>query len=139
MAFDGVWQVSENHNFEAFLIALGIPVNQRKLAMDDNLEMEIKQQGNKFTVVEKSCFGTKSSEWSLDEEFENTLANGSQVKGMFSLIKSNRLEGHFKILPDGKDFIIIREAEGDKLEQIIKIDGQESKRVFKKQCTSPKS
>ncbi|XP_067876387.1 fatty acid-binding protein, intestinal-like [Heterodontus francisci] len=136
MAFDGVWKVVENDNFEVFLIALGIPEKQRKIAMDDSLEMDIKQEGNKFTIVEKSCFCTKRSEWSLDEEFENTLANGSRVKGMFSLTKPNRLEGQFKICPDGKDFFTIREARGDTLMQIIKIAGQEAKRVFKKEQNS---
>ncbi|XP_041032489.1 fatty acid-binding protein, intestinal-like [Carcharodon carcharias] len=133
MAFDGVWKVFENDNFEAFLIALGLPEAERKMVMKDNLEMDIKQEGNKFTIVEKSCFCTKTSEWSLNEEFENSLANGSQVKGKFSLTNANRLEGHFKILPDGKEFITIREAHGDTLVQIIKIDGQDTKRVFKKQ------
>ncbi|XP_067828483.1 fatty acid-binding protein, intestinal-like [Heptranchias perlo] len=133
MAFDGVWKVCENVNFEAFLIALGVPENQRKMAMEDKLEMDIKQEGNKFTVVEKSCFCIKASEWTLDEEFENTLADGSQVKGKFVLANPNCLDGHFKKLSDGKDFVTIREVHGDKLVQTIKIDGEESKRIFKKQ------
>ncbi|XP_078055450.1 fatty acid-binding protein, intestinal-like [Mustelus asterias] len=133
MAFEGVWKMFKNDNFEALLIALGVPETQRKMAMEDNMEMDIKQEGNKFTILETSCFGTKTSEWFLDKEFENTLANGSRVKGKFSLTTMNRLEGHFKILPDGKEFITIREIQGDTLVQIIKIDGQDTKRFFKKQ------
>uniref|UniRef100_UPI00398EF0CE fatty acid-binding protein, intestinal-like n=1 Tax=Pristiophorus japonicus TaxID=55135 RepID=UPI00398EF0CE len=133
MAFDGVWNVCENDNFEAFLIALGVPERQRKVVMEDNFKMDIKQEGNRFTIVEISCFGTKTSEWTLEEEFENTLSNGSKVKGKFSLSTPNCLQGHFKKLSDGKDFIIIREAHGDTLVQTIKINGEEAKRTFKKQ------
>ncbi|XP_051897598.1 fatty acid-binding protein, intestinal-like isoform X2 [Pristis pectinata] len=133
MAFNGDWKVCENDNFEAFLIALGVPEKQRKMVLDDRLEMGIKQEGSKFTIVEKSCLCTKTSEWFLDEEFENILADGSQVKGTFVLSKPNCLTGHFKKLSDGKDFTIIREVDGDTLVQVIKIDGQEAKRTFKKQ------
>ncbi|XP_072138087.1 fatty acid-binding protein, intestinal-like [Mobula birostris] len=133
MAFSGYWKVCENDNFEAFLIALGVPEKQRKMVLDDKMEMKINQEGKKFTIIEKSCLGTKTTEWCLDEEFENTLADGSKVKGTFVLSKPNCLTGHFKKLSDGKDFSISREVDGDKLVQVINIDGEEAKRIFKKQ------
>ncbi|XP_069744334.1 fatty acid-binding protein, intestinal-like [Narcine bancroftii] len=133
MAFEGDWKVCENNNFEAFLIAFGVPEKQRAMMLEALMEINIKQVGNQFTIVEKSCFCTKTSEWILDEEFENTLADGSLVKGKFALSKSNCLTGHFKRLSDGKEFTITREIHGDLLEQVIIIDGQEAKLTFKKQ------
>ncbi|XP_072881870.1 fatty acid-binding protein, intestinal-like isoform X2 [Hemitrygon akajei] len=133
MAFNGNWKVCENDNFEAFLIAMGLPEKQRKMVLDDMMEIGINQEGKKFTIIEKSCLSTKTTEWYLEEEFENTLADGSKVKGTFVLSSPNCLTGHFKKLSDGKDFSINREVNGDKLVQVINIDGQEARRIFKKQ------
>ncbi|XP_032868580.1 fatty acid-binding protein, intestinal-like isoform X1 [Amblyraja radiata] len=132
MAFNGDWKVCENDNFEAVLIALGVPEQHRTKMLEDKTEMNIKQVGGTFTIEERSCLRTKTSEWNVDEEFESPLADGSQVKGTFGLSKPNCLNGHFKRLSDGKEFSIMREVSGDTLVQVMKIDGQEAKRIFKK-------
>ncbi|XP_078284633.1 fatty acid-binding protein, intestinal-like [Rhinoraja longicauda] len=133
MAFNGDWKVCENDNFEAFLIALGVPEQHRAKVLEDKMEMSIKQEGGRFTIEERSCLCTKTSQWNLDEEFESHLADGSQVKGTFGSSKPTCINGHFKRLPDGKEFSIMREVSGDTLVQVITIDGQEAKRIFKKQ------
>ncbi|XP_007902752.2 fatty acid-binding protein, intestinal isoform X2 [Callorhinchus milii] len=132
MAFNGLWKVYKSENLDEFLQGMGSNV-PGKVLEGDNLQLEIKQDGKKFTVIEKSTFRSKESTWILDEEFTSTLADGSEVKGRFFLESPNRLVGRFKKCSDGKEFVTIREVKEGELQQTMQIDGAEGRRYFKKQ------
>uniref|UniRef100_A0A4W3GQA6 Fatty acid-binding protein, intestinal-like n=1 Tax=Callorhinchus milii TaxID=7868 RepID=A0A4W3GQA6_CALMI len=117
MAFNGLWNVYKSENLDEFLQGMGSNV-PGKVLEGDNLQLEIKQDGKKFTVIEKSTFRSKESTWILDEEFTSTLADGSEVKGRFFLESPNRLVGRFKKCSDGKEFVTIREVKEGELQQV---------------------
>ncbi|XP_015202917.1 fatty acid-binding protein, intestinal-like [Lepisosteus oculatus] len=132
MAFNGCWVEYKNENLKEFLVALGIDVS--KLGDLDNLKQQltVKQEGDKFTITEKSVFRTKEISWTMGEEFMGDPADGSVMKGTYTFESPTHYVGKFKRVSDGKELVNSRQVDGDEMLQTTKIDDVELKKYFKR-------
>ncbi|XP_041125141.1 fatty acid-binding protein, intestinal-like [Polyodon spathula] len=133
MAFDGNWIEYKNENRDEFLVAMGVNAAKRKLAQNMKLQLTMKQDGNKFTMIEKSLLHAKETSWTMDEEFTGNLADGSVMKGTYTLETPTCIVGKFTRMSDGKEIVNRRKVDGDEMIQITKVDDIGMKRYLKRQ------
>ncbi|NXM77460.1 FABPI protein, partial [Serilophus lunatus] len=131
MAFNGTWKVDRSENYEKFMEAMGVNIMKRKLGAHDNLKLTIQQDGNKFTVKEASNFRTIEIVFTLGENFDYSLADGTELSGSWNL-EGNKLVAAFTRKDNGKVLKAYREIVGDELVQTYMYEGVESKRFFKR-------
>ncbi|XP_061440336.1 fatty acid-binding protein, intestinal [Rhineura floridana] len=131
MAFDGTWKVDKSENYEKFMEVLGINLVKRKLGAHDNLKLTIQEDGNKFTIKESSNFRTIEIAFTLGENFDYSMADGTELHGNWDL-KGNQLVGTFSRKDNGKELKAFREITGDELVQTYIYEGVTAKRFFKK-------
>ncbi|NWI58672.1 FABPI protein, partial [Calyptomena viridis] len=131
MAFNGAWKIDRNENYEKFMEAMGVNMMKRKLGAHDNLKITIQQDGNKFTVKEASNFRAIEVVFTLGDNFEYSLADGTELVGCWNL-EGNKLVGTFTRKDNGKVLKAYREVVGDELVQTYIYEGVESKRIFKR-------
>ncbi|CAI5784446.1 fatty acid-binding protein, intestinal [Podarcis muralis] len=131
MAFDGTWKVEKSENYEKFMEAMGINLVKRKLGAHDNLKIIIQQDGNKFTIKESSNFRTIEIVFNLKENFDYSLADGTELHGNWDL-KGSQLVGTFNRKDNGKELKALREIEGDEMIQTYVYEGVTAKRIFKR-------
>ncbi|XP_041116496.1 fatty acid-binding protein, intestinal-like [Polyodon spathula] len=136
MSFEGNWIEYKNEKFDDFLAAMGVNADKRKLAQNMKLQLTMKQDGKKFTMTEKSLLRTKEMSWTVDEEFTGDLADGSVMKGTYTLESPTCFVGKFTRTTDGKEIVNRRKVDGDEMIQTTKVDGVEMKRYFKRQEAS---
>ncbi|NXN63562.1 FABPI protein, partial [Himantopus himantopus] len=131
MAFNGTWKIDRNENYEKFMEAMGVNMMKRKLGAHDNLKITIQQDGNKFTVKESSNFRTLDIEFTLGDNFQYTLADGTELTGSWNM-EGDKLVGTFTRKDNGKPLTAYREIVGDELVQTYVYEGVEAKRIFKR-------
>ncbi|XP_020637210.1 fatty acid-binding protein, intestinal [Pogona vitticeps] len=131
MAFDGTWKVEKNENYEKFMEVMGVGLVKRKLGGHDNLKITIHQEGNKFTVKESSNFRSIEIVFILGENFDYSLADGTELNGNWNL-EGNKMVGSFTRKDNGKELKALREIVGDELVQTYIYEGVTAKRIFKK-------
>ncbi|XP_034969773.1 fatty acid-binding protein, intestinal [Zootoca vivipara] len=131
MAFDGTWKVEKSENYEKFMEAMGINLVKRKLGAHDNLKIIIQQDGNKFTIKESSNFRTIEIVFNLKENFDYSLADGTELHGNWD-IKDSQLVGTFNRKDNGKELKALREIVGDEMIQTYVYEGVTAKRIFKR-------
>ncbi|XP_066488834.1 fatty acid-binding protein, intestinal [Tiliqua scincoides] len=131
MAFDGTWKVEKNDNYEKFMEVMGINLVKRKLGAHDNLKITIQQEGNKFTIKESSNFRSIDIVFTLGENFDYVMADGTELHGNW-IIEGNKMVGTFKRKDNGKELKTHREITGDELVQTYIYEGVTATRTFKK-------
>ncbi|KAG2462368.1 fatty acid-binding protein, intestinal-like [Polypterus senegalus] len=134
MAFNGTWIEYKNENFDEFLAALGVDAVRRQLARNISLHVTIKQDGERFTVFEKSKLRSKELTWTSGEEVEGEDPDGTKIKGTFTLEAPNKYVGQFQRMSDGKQIKISREVDGDEMLQLTSINDVEVRRYFKRKA-----
>ncbi|MBN3293690.1 FABPI protein, partial [Polypterus senegalus] len=97
--------------------AKGVDAVRRQLARNISLHVTIKQDGERFTVFEKSKLRSKELTWTSGEEVEGEDPDGTKIKGTFTLEAPNKYVGQFQRMSDGKQIKISREVDGDKMLQ----------------------
>ncbi|TKS92722.1 Fatty acid-binding protein, intestinal [Collichthys lucidus] len=132
MAFDGTWKVDRNDNYDKFMEKMGINVMKRKLAEHDNLKVTIEQEGDKFHIKESSTFRTKDIDFTLGVQFDYTMADGTELSGMWEL-EGDTLKGKFTRKDNNKVLTTTRAVVGGELVQSYNYEGVDAKRIFKKQ------
>ncbi|ESO94070.1 hypothetical protein LOTGIDRAFT_175527 [Lottia gigantea] len=106
-ALNGKWEIYSSENFENFMKAIGVtPENIEKAtkALDANSKLthEISGSGNSWSIKTTTIMGEKEIKFNLGEEFSTATLDGRPVKVTFTL-------------------------EGDKLVEVQKGDGFESR------------
>ncbi|MGH0132651.1 UNVERIFIED_CONTAM: hypothetical protein FKN15_049726 [Acipenser sinensis] len=82
------------------------------------LQLTMKQDGKKFTMTEKSLLRTKETSWTMNEEFTGDLADGSVMKGTYTLETPTCFVGKFTRMSDGKEIVNRRKVDGDEMIQV---------------------
>ncbi|XP_034424636.1 fatty acid-binding protein, intestinal-like [Hippoglossus hippoglossus] len=132
MSFNGTWKVDRNENYDKFMEKMDINVMKRKLAEHDNLKVTIEQNGDKFHIKESSTFRTKDIEFTLGVIFDYSLADGTEVSGMWEM-EGDVLKGKFTRKDNNKVLTTTRAVVGGELVQSYNYEGVDAKRIFKKQ------
>ncbi|XP_062240595.1 fatty acid-binding protein, intestinal-like [Platichthys flesus] len=132
MTFNGTWKVDRNENYDKFMEKMDINVMKRKLAEHDNLKVTIEQNGDKFHIKESSTFRTKDIDFTLGVVFDYSLADGTEVSGMWEM-EGDVLKGTFTRKDNNKVLTTTRAVVGGELVQSYNYEGVDAKRIFKKQ------
>ncbi|XP_053272066.1 fatty acid-binding protein, intestinal [Pleuronectes platessa] len=132
MTFNGTWKVDRNENYDKFMEKMDVNVMKRKLAEHDNLKVTIEQNGDKFHIKESSTFRTKDIDFTLGVVFDYSLADGTEVSGMWEM-EGDVLKGKFTRKDNSKVLTTTRAVVGGELVQSYNYEGVDAKRIFKKQ------
>lgn len=130
----GSYKFEKNENFEEFLIATEIPMIQRKVMASTSPNIEIKNEGSKWTITIKVLLKTNVISFELGKEFEEE----NPILGEKNKIVAEMVEGklilkvkHEKTgLNAKRSFIPTDEG----LMMMLQADGKEvvAKRYFKR-------
>jgi hypothetical protein len=129
-AFFGKWKMESSDNFEEYLKALGVGMATRKMAASSKPNNIISAEANGvFNIRSESSFKNIDTRFKLDEEFDETTADGRKVK------TTVRLEGR-KLIQEQKGDIgttLTRELTDDNtLVLTLFAEGVTATRVFKR-------
>ncbi|XP_056413009.1 fatty acid-binding protein, liver [Hyla sarda] len=114
MAFNGIWNVYAQENYENFLRAVGLPEDVVKVAKDINPVIEIQQNGNDFVVTSKTAKQSNSNSFSVGKESEITSIGGKKIKVTVNL------EGG-KLICKSDAFSHTQEVKGDEMVETITV------------------
>ncbi|TKS86794.1 Fatty acid-binding protein, brain [Collichthys lucidus] len=103
-AFCATWKLVDSQNFDDYMKALGVGFATRQVGNVTKPTVVISQDGDKVVVKTLSTFRNTEISSKLGEEFEETTPDDRQVKSTFTM-------------------------EGDKLVQVQRWDGKETRFV----------
>lgn len=81
--FVGKWNVESSDNFDEYLKEVGIGLIMRKMACALKPVLDITVSGDYWKITSTSTFKTFSVEFKLNEEFDETTADGRTMKVSF--------------------------------------------------------
>jgi hypothetical protein len=95
--------------------------------------MDVTVTNGKWSMISVSTFKTITMEFELDKEFDETTADGRQMKSTVTLTADGKLvQQQRKIKDDDKDSTLTRYVEGNKLITICESQGVVAKRIYEK-------
>ncbi|PAA48084.1 hypothetical protein BOX15_Mlig028048g2 [Macrostomum lignano] len=121
--FEGKWQMTSSENFDAYMKALGTSFLVRKAAAAATPVQDIRCHGNgRYTIVTITSIKTIELNFTLDEEFDETTADGRQAKSVVTMATPGKLvhqqRGQPEVIitrqlePDGQGFVMTLECKG---------------------------
>ncbi|VDM96640.1 unnamed protein product [Thelazia callipaeda] len=81
--FVGSWNLVDSENFDAYLKQIGVGMITRGIARNVKPTLTFTVEGNKWKIVSESTFRKHVWEFELGKEFNETTADGRQVKSIF--------------------------------------------------------
>ncbi|XP_075884389.1 fatty acid-binding protein, adipocyte-like [Nelusetta ayraudi] len=111
--FLGKWTLHSSENFEDYMKALGVNLALRKMgiAAKPDLVVSVNDSGV-ITVKSQSTFKNIDVTFKLDEEFDETTADGRKTKTVFTLDNGKLVQLQKW---DGKETTIERAVQGGQL------------------------
>ncbi|CAF0877722.1 unnamed protein product [Adineta steineri] len=79
-ALKGAWDQVNDENMDEFLKELGIGMVKRMAVKSVKPRLVISENGGKWTIRSESTLKTKTIEFTPDVEFDETTADGREVK-----------------------------------------------------------
>ncbi|KAK0411445.1 hypothetical protein QR680_005655 [Steinernema hermaphroditum] len=133
-ALVGKWNFVSTDNFEAYLKHVGVGMMTRKIAANLKPVLDFKvDEGDKWTMTSTSTFKVIVTEFVLGQEFEETTADGRQMKTTFTFEDGKLVQSQKKIKDGDKDSRIERYVDADgNLVIVMESEGVVAKRVYEK-------
>ncbi|XP_033230819.1 sodium/calcium exchanger regulatory protein 1-like [Belonocnema kinseyi] len=78
----GKYQHERNENLDGYFKAVGVPYIPRKMVLTASPTLEIKQEGDKWTIRTISIMCTSEITFTLEKEFEEAMASGVTLKNV---------------------------------------------------------
>ncbi|XP_065155088.1 fatty acid-binding protein 10-A, liver basic [Paramisgurnus dabryanus] len=125
MAFNGIWQVYEQENYEEFLRAISLPEDVIKLAKEVKPVTEIQQNGNDFIITSKTPGKSVTNTFTVGKEAEINTMDGKKLKCIV------RLDGG-KLVCSTDRFSHIQEIKGGEMIETLTVSGTTMIRKSKK-------
>ncbi|KAL4223121.1 Fatty acid-binding protein [Mactra antiquata] len=124
----GTWNLVETENFDEYMKAVGVGMVMRKMGATVKPTQEISVDGNKWTIKTKSTMKNTEVDFVLGEEFDETTADGRNVKSV------NTLDGQtLTTVQKGEpDSTITREWSGDTMTMKLSAKDAVCTRIYKK-------
>ncbi|OCT94390.1 hypothetical protein XELAEV_18012061mg [Xenopus laevis] len=110
--FAGTWRLVDSKNFDEYMKALGVGFATRQIGNVTKPTTIISVDGDKIVVQTQSTFKNTEVSFKLNEEFDEITADDRKCKSLVTL-EDGKLKHVQKW--DGKETILIREVDGDKL------------------------
>jgi len=89
--FLGMWQLETSENFDEYMKAVDVGFMMRKLGALAKPNLSISLDGDVWTLKGITTFTTSEAVFKLNEEFEETTADGRKVKTTFTLQDDGKL------------------------------------------------
>ncbi|NP_001079923.1 fatty acid binding protein 3 L homeolog [Xenopus laevis] len=110
--FAGTWRLVDSKNFDEYMKALGVGFATRQIGNVTKPTTIISVDGDKIVLQTQSTFKNTEVSFKLNEEFDEITADDRKCKSLVTL-EDGKLKHVQKW--DGKETILIREVDGDKL------------------------
>ncbi|XP_047998955.1 sodium/calcium exchanger regulatory protein 1 [Leguminivora glycinivorella] len=125
------YKMTSSENFDEFMKALGVGLITRKAANAVTPTVELRKDGDQYTLVTSSTFKTTEMKFKPGEEFDEERADGVQVKTVCSF-EGNKLKQVQKA-PDGLEVTYLREFGPEELKAVMNVKDVTCTRVYKVQ------
>ncbi|UJR11922.1 hypothetical protein I4U23_016100 [Adineta vaga] len=130
-ALKGTWDQINDENMDELLKELGVGMAKRMVVKNLKPRLVISENGGKWTIRSESSLKTKTVEFTLGVEFDETTSDGREVKTI-ARVKGNALE-HTMRDKDGKECVAVRYVNGQGQQQIdLKCGSVQAHRWFKR-------
>jgi len=105
------YKMTDSENFDGYMKALGVGFVLRKIGNSVTPTVELKKDGETYTLVTSSTFKTSTISFKLGEEFDEETLDGREVKSIITL------EGNKLVQKQGgtPESTIIREFDGNNM------------------------
>ncbi|XP_062255695.1 fatty acid binding protein 4b [Platichthys flesus] len=110
--FVGTWTLSTSENFDDYMKAIGVGFATRQMGNMVKPNLVISVDAGVVSMKSESTFKNTEIKFKLDEEFDETTADGRQTKTTFSLDNGKLVQ---KQTWDGKTTTLEREIQDGKL------------------------
>lgn len=125
----GKWKLSESENFDEFLKALGVGLTWRKLGQTSKPTVEIKSEGDNWTIKTSTLLKNSELNFALGKEFEESRIDGVKVKTVINLEGDKLVQKQF----GEKEVTIVREVDNGVLKVTCTLDDVTSVRKYLKE------
>ncbi|XP_072167006.1 fatty acid-binding protein, intestinal-like [Diadema setosum] len=125
--FTGNWALAKHDSLDTVLDKLQIPADKRPPAQISGLTMNIKQDGDNFTINTVAQRGARETTFTVGSTFETEL-----MMGTMTLKVSAAWDGDRLVLTGEKGAKLIRELVGDQLVSTVDVHGTVAKFYFNK-------
>ncbi|XP_026727332.1 sodium/calcium exchanger regulatory protein 1 [Trichoplusia ni] len=125
------YKMISSENFDEFMKAIGVGLITRKAASAVTPTVELRQDGDTYTLVTSSTFKTTEVKFKPGEEFDEERADGAKVKSVCT-IEGNTLKQVQKS-PDGLEISYIREFGPEEMKAVMTAKDVTCTRVYKVQ------
>ncbi|KAF1374704.1 hypothetical protein EPR50_G00206190 [Perca flavescens] len=128
-AFCATWKLIDSQNFDEYMKALGVGFATRQVGNVTKPTVVISQDGDKVVIKTLSTFRNTEISSKLGEEFDETTADDRHVKSTFTM-EGDKLVQVQKW--DGKETKFVREIKDGKLVATLTFEGVEAVRTYEK-------
>ncbi|KAA8577944.1 fatty acid-binding protein, brain [Etheostoma spectabile] len=128
-AFCATWKLVDSQNFDEYMKALGVGFATRQVGNVTKPTVVISQDGDKVVLKTLSTFRNTEISSKLGEEFDETTADDRHVKSTFTM-EGDKLVQVQKW--DGKETKFVREIKDGKLVATLTFEGVEAVRTYEK-------
>ncbi|XP_059209164.1 fatty acid binding protein 7, brain, a [Centropristis striata] len=128
-AFCGTWKLVDSQNFDDYMKALGVGFATRQVGNVTKPTVVISQDGDKVVVKTLSTFRNTEIGAKLGEEFDETTADDRHVKSTFTM-EGDKLVQVQKW--DGKETKFVREIKDGKMVATLTYEGVQAVRSYEK-------
>lgn len=107
----GKFQMTESDNFDAFMAALGVGYLTRKLGNASKPLVtitEVDAASKKYSFKQESLVKTSTTEFHLDQQFEETTADGRKCMTTFKVVRPGVMIQEMLGTNGGKDSVCLR-------------------------------
>ncbi|XP_072276887.1 fatty acid-binding protein, heart [Pyxicephalus adspersus] len=127
--FVGTWKLVDSKNFDDYMKGLGVGFATRQIANVTKPTTIISLEGDIIVLQTQSTFKNTEVKFKLNEEFDETTADDRKVKSLVTL-EDGKLKHVQKW--DGKETILVREVNDDKLVLTLTLGDIVSSRHYEK-------
>ncbi|KAF7691199.1 fatty acid-binding protein, heart-like [Silurus meridionalis] len=128
-AFIGKWRLTSSEKYDEYMIAIGVGQVTRKMSNAATPINTISMDGELIKISTSTTFKNTEIMFKLGEEFNETTADGREVKSLVTL-DGNKLIHVQKW--DDKETSLVREVNGDSLTLTLTFGDVVSTRSFMK-------
>ncbi|XP_071479143.1 fatty acid-binding protein 2, liver-like [Diadema antillarum] len=125
--FSGSWTIDHHDDFSAMLEKLQVPADQRPPATISQLDVEIKQDGDNFTITNKSPAGTKEHSFTVGESFKLVM-----MGNMPEVDVSSSWDGDRLVFTDNRGVKLTREIVDGQIVSTFSMGDSSVKLYFKR-------
>merc|ERR1712001_290809 len=104
--------------------------SSRMAACTGKFKLTQSENGEEFTFKQESLVKTSEIKFKIGQEFDETTADGRQVKSIMTLKAPNVMVHEMKGTNGGKDSVCVREFFGEKMVATCKREDVETVRTY---------